>query len=382
MRYDRGMPTPIPKAHPALSNGTVLAGQWKIDGELSHTRASLVYRAKHVRTGIRTAIKVMAPPGGVLQPEAVARFEREAMMTARLTSPNVLRVSDFGRTDAGFPYLVMELLDGMTLREVLDERRADGEPGLPPAGTLAIADGLLRALTEAHDLGMVHRGVKPDNVFLSGLARGDVLVKLIDFGVAKDLDSPLTGLGNTLGTPTHMSPEQTRSGPIDGRADLYSLGVVLYECLAGRLPFLARTPVGLAVAHASELPPPIAEVAAQPVPAELCAVVEKSLEKSPDDRWDDARAMRDALLATAGLVDAGLLLRGPFDVVCSLLQRRQDALVAQAAAQPADESTTGPISTLRPADIQRAADTQPPPIPVNRLVRKPRRERAPDHKSR
>jgi len=290
-----------------LEPGSVVAATWQVMDVLSATRTSVVYRVRHVRTKVERAMKLLAPRGIEINDLTLARFEREAMVTASLTSANVLRVADFGEVSDRVPFMVMELLEGLTLRDALDARRAAGTPGLPPACTLAIADSVLRGLAEAHSKGLVHRSVKPANLFLHCISESDVVVKLMDFGVAKDLGTPLTSVGDVVGTPTHMSPEQARGRDLDGRSDLYSLGVVLYECLTGKLPFEAPTAVAVAVQHASREPVPIADAATQDVPASLAAVVHKALAKGLTARWDDAIAMRDAL----GAVVADLGTHGP-----------------------------------------------------------------------
>ena len=346
-----------------LLNGTVLAGTWRIERELEVTRTSVVYRAVHVRTQIPAAVKLLAPASPAIDETRLRRFEREAMITAGMTSANVLRVLDYGRTADDKPYMVLELLAGTTLDKVLATRRAQGDASIPAGAAIAIADSVLRALMEAHGQSLVHRSVKPANIFLQRISGNDVVVKLVDFGIAKDLEAPMTSMGETLGTPSHMSPEQTRGKQIDGRSDLYSLGVVLYQCLTGTLPFNAATSIAMAVAHSTQVLEPIEVRSKGRVAGALAAVINKALAKDPDERWQDAQAMRDALLAVAGSETAGAVLGGPADILSS--------------APPAlpDIDSTGPLRPIRSGELRRktpAAPTLQAPVPRSTPLNAPR----------
>ncbi|MBL8613378.1 MAG: serine/threonine protein kinase, partial [Myxococcales bacterium] len=193
-----------------------------------------IYEAEHVRLGHRVAIKALHPEL-VASLESRKRFEREARSAARLTGPNVVRVIDVDQTEDGLPFMVMELLSG---RDLAEEWARNGAP--PPTPLVDIAIQCLAALAEAHGLGIVHRDVKPENVFLADEG-GKTVVKLLDFGIAKLMGECPTGLEtgrcDLYGTPLYMAPEQARLGVVDHRTDLFSLGTMLYRMLAGRGPF-------------------------------------------------------------------------------------------------------------------------------------------------
>jgi serine/threonine-protein kinase len=214
--------------------------------------------------------------------DAVPRFEREAVATARVNHPNVTAASDFGRLPDGVLYLVLEHVKGTSLREVL----AGGPLALER--TLSIVDQMVQGLGAAHALGIIHRGVKPENVILVQRATGE-LVKLQDFGLAvlavDDChEDALTRIGTTPGTPEYMAPEQATGHWIDTRSDLYAVGVVLYECLAGRVPFAAEDAVQVLGMHLQEPPPPLPPCVPEPV----ALLVRDLLAKDPERRIQSA----------------------------------------------------------------------------------------------
>jgi serine/threonine-protein kinase len=225
--------------------GSVLAGKLRIVRPLGAGGMGAVYEVEHELTHHRRALKLLHPQMAQI-PSVVERFLREASAAGRIGNSHIVETFDAGRLDTGEPYIVMELLQGKTLAEVLDERGP-----LPLETACDIVMQACDAVAAAHAAGIVHRDLKPENLFLSGPALG--FVKILDFGVSK-FDSVATGVegltleGSPIGTPYYMSPEQVRGEKsIDARADVYALGVLFYECLTGRKPFVAETLPHLAV---------------------------------------------------------------------------------------------------------------------------------------
>jgi hypothetical protein len=231
------------------------------------------------------AIKVLAPPFD-RDREFVERFQREARAAAGLSHPNIVAVFDSG-SDDGTHYIVTELVEGETLA---DRLRRDGP--MPQAEAVAVAVDIARALSAAHERGLIHRDIKPGNVMLLPDGR----VKVVDFGIARAAGSDtLTNTGVVLGSTAYLSPEQASGQPVDERADLYALGCVLYEMLTGRVPFSADTPIATMYRHVNEDPPPPSTFA--PIPSELEDIVMRALEKDPKRRFASASELEAALLA-------------------------------------------------------------------------------------
>lgn len=275
--------------------GRLIGGSYVILDLVGVGGMGRVYRAEQRMLGRTVAIKVIHPH--LLSDEqSVARFYNEARAASRLNHPNSVSIIDFGRTDDGILYLAMEYLQGRDLARIM---REDGP--LPLLRVCDIAAAVLAALGEAHALGVVHRDLKPENVIIDRLRSGSDLVKVVDFGLAKLLggasaDSGVTTPGLVCGTPDYMSPEQGRGQPLDGRCDLYSVGVMLFELLTEELPFIADTPTNVVLRHIQDPIPDPREVAPQRrIPPELAELVERALAKSPDSRFQSAREMADAL---------------------------------------------------------------------------------------
>ena len=231
--------------------GMVLLDRFRLDATLGSGGMAEVFRATDLHTGRGVAVKVLR---GSLEssPEAIQRFRREGEVLVRLKNPAIVAADSVGALADGRLYIVMELLEG----ETLGARLKRGPIG--PAELAPIVAGCAAALAAAHAAGVVHRDLKPDNVFLSRRSDGSLQLKLLDFGVSKVFNGEkLTQTGQVLGTPRYMSPEQLGAEPeVDHRVDVYSLGVILYEALSGRSPFLASTPTDLIVAilHGKTVP--------------------------------------------------------------------------------------------------------------------------------
>jgi eukaryotic-like serine/threonine-protein kinase len=278
-----------------LVGRTIADGRYQIVRLLGEGGMGAVYQARQVAMDRMVALKLIQPEI-VRSPAAAARFHREMKLTARIEHANTIRVYDFGETQ-GQLFLTMELLRGRTLTQVL------AESGRLDLGRIVrIATQVTRALQAAHSEGVVHRDLKPDNVMLLDQYGEHDVVKVLDFGIAKSLDEQEPGMttaGAIIGTPAYMSAEQAMGRPVDQRSDLYSLGIMLYEMASGRVPFTASAMTALLVAHASEPPPPLWQVAPDVAPG-LAALVEELLRKDPAARPQTARLVEQRLEALVG----------------------------------------------------------------------------------
>lgn len=283
--------------------GLVVADQYEVVQRLGAGLSGVVYLANDVTaTGdepSRVAIKFLHRR--YVKDESLrARFHREALVTSRLDHPNIARTHSFGELDDGTPYIVMDYVDGVALDIVMTRHGT-----LPVSDAVHIAMEIGAALAAAHEAGVVHRDLKPGNVFVRARPDGSPEVRILDFGFAyiksqQTGQQRLTRTGMIVGSPYYMAPEQTESrSTVDGRADLYSLGVILYRMLAGRPPLEADNIIQLIEKHRTEQPTPVERASRQPVPAPLAALVMRLLEKRPEDRPQTAdetcTALRTAL---------------------------------------------------------------------------------------
>jgi serine/threonine-protein kinase len=263
---------------------------YTLEGEIGRGGMGVVFQAKDERLKRQVAIKVL-PPDLAFREEVRLRFLREAETAARLTHPHIVPIHSVGEGPDGLVYFVMAFIDGEPLSARLKRRGR-----LPSEEARRILMETADALGAAHSLGIIHRDVKPDNIMLEG-SRGRVMVT--DFGIAKALSSTtgggLTGTGVAIGTPHYMSPEQAAGDrEIDGRSDLYSLGVVGYQMLAGELPFQAPTVPGILIKQITEAAPYIGDRVPD-IPEDLASCVMRCLEKEPESRWPTAEGLRRAL---------------------------------------------------------------------------------------
>ncbi len=266
-----------------------------------------VYSAEHTGTGQAMALKMMGVDASTTEDDVVARFYREARITAGLTDVHTVRVFDVGQVENGPLYMAMEMLRGPNLFVVLRRLEKAGRR-LTQQESIALALPILQSLAEAHAAGLVHRDLKPANIIIATMGDNHSVVKVLDFGIAHTQDSELTSEGQALGTPAYMSPEQVRGREVDGRADLYSLGVILYRCLAGKPPFDADDSFALAFMHVNEDVPPLRPACEPGVTDGMVAVVERSLAKSADDRFQTANEMYAALQEVAAATPAPMVL--------------------------------------------------------------------------
>src|SRR6476619_4422822 len=280
---DREGVLPTPPTGTALP--TVLAERYRLDRSLGNGGMGEVFEATDLTLHRNVAVKLLSP--SLVQDEpARARFLREARALAQVNSPHVVAVYDAGEDDER-PYLVMELVEGTTLEHELERAGR-----LEPPRAVAIAKDIASGLASAHEQGIVHRDVKPSNVFLTP----SDAAKVGDFGIARlaRTDATLTLTGQTFGSPPYVAPEQATGGTVDARADLYSLGCVLFQMLVGRRPFSGDDPVSLVYQHVHTTPARVESVRPE-VPAALGDLVAGLMAKDPDDRPDSAEEVRRAL---------------------------------------------------------------------------------------
>lgn len=269
-------------------------GQYRLKRRLGSGGMGEVYLAEHQMMKRPCAVKLIRPEKAG-DPRMLARFEREVRATAKLSHWNSIDIYDYGRTDDGTFYYVMEYLPGHNIGEVVE-----GYGVIPPARTVFLMDQVCGALAEAHGIGLVHRDIKPANIFCA--YRGGVfdVVKLLDFGLAKPTmdkapDANLTLAGTITGSPLFMSPEQASGDEaVDARSDIYSLGAVMYYMLTGQPPFMSDNPLKVMIAHASQDVVPMRQINPE-LPVELDEIVTRCLEKDPDHRFQDVSSLRTAL---------------------------------------------------------------------------------------
>jgi serine/threonine protein kinase len=279
--------SPSPDTDERVSIGSVLDGRYRIDGILGSGGMGRVYRGEHTGIGRAVAIKVLHADLNRNR-EAAQRFQREAIASGRLDHPNIVGVSDFGVLDDGAFFLVMEALEGESLGDRLERDRY-----LPWREAVDIMRGVMQGLRHAHERGVVHRDIKPDNIFLAR-KDGELVVKILDFGIAKlragGADDPAsTRAGLTVGTPAYLSPEQAVGGEITPASDIYSSTVVLFEMLAGRTPFENKDPLAMLGAHVSQQPPRLADIApGVELPPGIEDVIQRGLVKVAAERIPSA----------------------------------------------------------------------------------------------
>jgi len=348
--------TPLRASDPSADLvGQVLAERYHIKKKLGEGGLGQVYLAEHVKMGRRCAVKIMSA-GLSNDPDAVGRFNREAANASRIAHANVCAIYDFGETSDGLIYLAMEFIEGRSLTDLLKET---GPLPLPRAG--AILAQAADALQAAHDLGIVHRDLKPDNIMVTTV-RGRDVVKVVDFGIAKatgadSRSQKVTRTGLVVGTPEYMSPEQLTGDSLDGRSDIYSLGLVFYRMLTGVLPFKSDSAQETMIKRLTDDPLPLSEaLPGGRFPARLQQVMDRALARSAADRYPTAAEFgRDvsAIAGAPGAIDT--------DGATQALPRLSGASEAVPATR---------VDSAAQA-ARRAAREEPPTPTAQRAVRAP-----------
>ena len=367
--------TPIPRRHAslaelrpsprfmlALGEGSPV-GEYTIQSQIGEGAMGTVYSAIHPLIGKTVAIKVLKPEVCANQ-ASVDRFIQEAHAVNRIGHPNIVDVFSLGELPDGRGYFVMEWLRG----EDLKARLVRGRPSVEE--TCDILEGISLALEAAHAKDIVHRDLKPDNVFLHSVGGGPVTVKLLDFGIAKLLREKLvsekTQTGNMLGTPRYISPEQARGIDVTHRSDIYSLGVMAYEMLAGRAPFVGETAMDLVVAHMHEAPPALSQFARVPRALEQCVM--RMLSKDPAQRPALAEVRR-VIIDPSQRVRFSLGRRKRFAIAGAVVMLAAGGVIAWRVLDrdPQIEKTVVGVAPAAPAAQREPAPPPPAPAPAPEL---------------
>ncbi len=340
--------------------GQVIADRYHIQKKLGEGGMGQVYLAEHVKMGRRCAIKIMSP-GSMSDPDAISRFNREAANASRISHPNVCSIYDFGETPEGLIYLAMEFIEGQSLSALLDDT---GALPVPRAAEMVVQTA--EALQVAHDFGIVHRDLKPDNIMVI-TARGKDTVKVVDFGIAKAAGADggaqkVTRTGFVVGTPEYMSPEQLAGDPVDGRSDLYSLGLVFYRMLTGKTPFPADSQQETMIKRLTDDPLPLKTARPEAhFPPELQRVMDRILARDPAQRYATAAEFAKEVRRVASSVT------GKVDVEAGTQVVKAEELKAAVPATRVDPAAgrPKPASAPAPSAVQKKAT---PIVPIAAVV--------------
>lgn len=328
--------------------GQVIAERYHIIKKLGEGGMGQVYLAEHVKMGRKSAVKVMHAAMNA-DADAVSRFNREAANAARISHPNVCAIYDFGETPDGMIYLAMEFIEGQSLTAIVEQHRA-----LAPARAGDIVRQVGAALSVAHDQGIVHRDLKPDNIMVTRTKDGADLVKVVDFGIAKASDNEaqkVTKTGLVVGTPEYMSPEQLAGDKLDGRSDIYSLGLVAFNCLTGTLPFQSESAQEAMIMRLTDVPRRLAEVKPDVAwPEALQQVMDRVLARDARDRYASATEFARDFVRALEAVPAPAPTDGATMVIGAATAPARGGATAAAAAVPAGaEARTQAVPSTRVA---------------------------------
>jgi len=340
-----------------LPAGTVVAGKYRVTHELGRGGMGVVVAARHERLGHEVAIKVLLD---TRRPAALVRFQREARVVVQLRSEHICRVIDVGELDDEHPFMVMEKLEGRDLKQLLRVRGA-----LPLDEAVDLVMQALDGLAEAHERGVVHRDLKPANLFVTERSDGSPWVKVLDFGISKDLGSThgVTATGDLVGSPRYMAPEQLAAvGAVGPRTDVFAMGVVLYELVTGRPAFTATSPAELAL-YILQYEPTALSLLRPELPSAFTAMVERCLAKNPRQRFDAPELAR--ALALFGPKSAQLLAQRistrPSDSRSSDPLEAPAAMPTRSSEMTASARADGPSASTRAEDL--TAETITPATP-------------------
>ena len=293
---DKANVCPFDNSTLAVSNqdallGSVLDKRYRIIDRIGEGGMGKVYKAQHIILDKPFAIKVLNPELAQRE-DSIKRFINEARLTSKIGHPNIIEVTDFGKTPGGSFYFVMEYVSGKTLFDLLNSKKT-----IPIKETIEIITQCADALYAAHQAGIIHRDLKPDNIMLVVKGDGSYFAKILDFGISKiigEASTRLTSSGVIIGTPEYMSPEQASQENTDHRTDIYSLGVIMYQMLTGSLPFYSTNPLNLLMMHKTKSPKPMKSFNPN-IPTALENICMKCLSKNPQDRYQDMRELMNAL---------------------------------------------------------------------------------------
>jgi serine/threonine protein kinase len=351
--------------------GRTVAGRYRVIELLGEGGMGAVYLAEHVAIQKQIALKVLhaeyASKGDI-----VTRFQQEAISASRIKHPNVLEIFDFGQLESGAFYLAMEFLEGNDLADEIQRHRV-----LDPARGLRIAQQICRALAAAHAKGVVHRDMKPENVFLERTPDGEEIVKIVDFGIAllrtneeaaaSSKRRRLTRTGMIFGTPEYMSPEQAGGKHADQRADVYAVGIILYEMFTGAVPFTGETFLGVLAKHLNDTAPPMSAVYPElGISLELQIVIQRALEKRPEERF---QSMTEFARALGGTPEGRGIFRAPSSMQASPTEFHDYSSVPTGAFTEAQfrnqSSAESHAPTLAHADDRSFSPLTAPSRPVS-----------------
>ncbi|HUJ62274.1 MAG TPA: protein kinase [Kofleriaceae bacterium] len=369
---DPALLTPVPlegDGHELL--GSVIDGRYRLDSTLGRGGMGLVYRATHIGLRRQVAVKILHPSLAA-SPEVRNRFEREALAVGRIDHPNCVATYDVGRLEGGALYLAMELLEGRSLADVLEQ-----EGQIAPGRALHILAHVLRGLGCIHAAGLIHRDIKPENIFLIRQGEDEDFAKILDFGIAKPMAGELsddgvrlTQAGMAFGTPIYMAPEQALGNPMDGRADLYAAAVLAYEMLCGQPPFYSDDKLEVMSMHTAKPVPPMRTrliKGGRPPPSSIEKLIVRGLTKKPADRYANADVFLAAVEQALHTPDGGqteVNFERPSDTGSQpLVSDDGEVRITGGTASIADDidEVLASVPTGQAAPLPAAAAAAPPP---------------------